>query len=467
MSTVRQQKAERRTARDGEERLSHSRMRENSKRKAEGGMQKCEVLSQHFAAQNTRRVPPSNPDMPEGKFSPARCERKTKSYEGSDTATQLAKRRVRASELWAGGRFLGQKHHLGSSAELPGMQDGAGRKKTASKEPGQYRKGPGADLMPSLKGQQAHKSTRASSAGMHPAQTHQGTQLRNSNHTSVTMVLSESTPDWNLEKFSYSEMPLLRGTQSFLYLDEVTPFSENKRKECHSSEEAACSNLKEKPMTSPTSSDLANFISSGVKQHGYATRRTAPVYKGCGLKLLSPVEHEQALSKTNLAEVVQLAQPNSADLCSSAQSRSKMPPKGAAAAAVALRSALRSPQKARSSVISRQIKKDADQLEHSQWRPPGWLGLEHLRSGLEERLWEQGLASLGQGRLWGTHSNHVPVGKGLRRWSQALCRGITDKHQLYIILIRNWYQNILTHTDGSTKLPLLYPPPLTVKKHCK
>lgn len=42
---------------------------------------------------------------------------------------------------------------LFSSAELPGMQDGAGRKKTASKEPGQYRKGPGADLTPSLKGE--------------------------------------------------------------------------------------------------------------------------------------------------------------------------------------------------------------------------------------------------------------------------------------------------------------------------
>lgn len=40
---------------------------------------------------------------------------------------------------------------LFSSAELPGMQDGAGRKKTESKEPGQYRKGPGADLTPSLK----------------------------------------------------------------------------------------------------------------------------------------------------------------------------------------------------------------------------------------------------------------------------------------------------------------------------
>jgi len=43
---VRQQKAERGTAGSGEERLSHSRMRENSKRKAEGGMQKREVRKQ-------------------------------------------------------------------------------------------------------------------------------------------------------------------------------------------------------------------------------------------------------------------------------------------------------------------------------------------------------------------------------------------------------------------------------------
>lgn len=40
-------------------------------------------------------------------------------------------------------------------------------------------------------------------------------------------------------------------------------------------------------------------------------------------------------------------------------------------------------------------------------------------------------------------------------------------NQLYIILIRNQYQNMLTRRECSTKLPLLYPPPLTVRKHCK
>lgn len=43
MSTVRQQKAERGSARDSKERLSHSRTKKISKRKAEGGMQKCKV----------------------------------------------------------------------------------------------------------------------------------------------------------------------------------------------------------------------------------------------------------------------------------------------------------------------------------------------------------------------------------------------------------------------------------------
>lgn len=43
MTTVRQQKAERGTARDSEERLRHSGVKENSKRKAEGSMQKCEA----------------------------------------------------------------------------------------------------------------------------------------------------------------------------------------------------------------------------------------------------------------------------------------------------------------------------------------------------------------------------------------------------------------------------------------
>lgn len=103
----------------------------------------------------------------------------------------------------------------------------------------------------------------------------------------------------------------------------------------------ACVQLKEKPMTNPTSSDLANFISSGVKQHGYATASTAPVWEGCSLKLLSPVKHKGVLRKTNLAEAVQLTRPNPADLCSPARSRSKLPPNGAAAAAIALPSALR------------------------------------------------------------------------------------------------------------------------------
>lgn len=43
MSTVRQRKAERGTARDSEGRLRHRGVKENSKRKAEGSMQKCEV----------------------------------------------------------------------------------------------------------------------------------------------------------------------------------------------------------------------------------------------------------------------------------------------------------------------------------------------------------------------------------------------------------------------------------------
>lgn len=51
------------------------------------------VLSQHFAAQNTRKVSPSSPDMPEGRFSPAQYKHKI-SCEGTDTATQLAKRRA-------------------------------------------------------------------------------------------------------------------------------------------------------------------------------------------------------------------------------------------------------------------------------------------------------------------------------------------------------------------------------------
>lgn len=103
-----------------------------------------------------------------------------------------------------------------------------------------------------------------------------------------------------------------------------------------------CVQLKEKPMTNPTSSDLANFISSGAKQHGYATTRTTPVYESCSLKLLSPVKHKRVLRKTNLDEVAQLTQPNPADLCNSACSRSKMLPNGTAAtAAIALQSTLR------------------------------------------------------------------------------------------------------------------------------
>lgn len=41
------------------------------------------------------------------------------------------------------------------------------------------------------------------------------------------------------------------------------------------------------------------------------------------------------------------------------------------------------------------------------------------------------------------------------------CLSSTEKHHLHIILGRNQYQNMLT------QLPLLYPPPLTGKKHCQ
>lgn len=79
-------------------------------------------------------------------------------------------------------------------------------------------------------------------------------------------------------------------------------------------------------MTNATSSDLANFVSSGAKQHGYATTKTNPTLEGCSLKLLSPDEHKQVLRKTSLAEAVQLTRPNLAELHSSARSRSKLPP---------------------------------------------------------------------------------------------------------------------------------------------
>lgn len=87
-------------------------------------------------------------------------------------------------------------------------------------------------------------------------------------------------------------------------------------------------------MTNPTSSNLANFISSGVKQHRYTPMRTAPVQEGCSL--LSPVKYKLVLRKTNLAEVEQLTQPNPADPCSSARSRPTLPPNRAAAAAITL-----------------------------------------------------------------------------------------------------------------------------------
>lgn len=53
--------------------------------------------------------------------------------------------------------------------------------------------------------QQAHKCTGALQAGTQPRPL-RAQKLRKSNHTSVTMVPSESTPGWNLEKSSYSEM---------------------------------------------------------------------------------------------------------------------------------------------------------------------------------------------------------------------------------------------------------------------
>lgn len=79
-----------------------------------------------------------------------------------------------------------------------------------------------------------------------------------------------------------------------------------------------CVQLKEKPVTNPTSSDLANAISTeeGKQMDTLLQELCSP--RNVQLEVLRPIKHQQAWRKSSLAEEVQLPGPSPAELCSPA-----------------------------------------------------------------------------------------------------------------------------------------------------